>query len=82
MITFTDDTVRELLDRSYGGGGSTVTNCVAHMHLDLTKRPSSCALCASDVSNTLARAIGMNEWLNDWKTDATALLLRLTEDKG
>jgi hypothetical protein len=69
------DTIREILERQcYAASGTKVTNCVRHMHLDLTERPTSCELCAADVRNRLSDAIAVNEWLNKWKDDASAIL--------
>ena len=64
--------VDELLQRQYYGG-VTVTNCVVHMGGSILDRPRECELCQSDIRNTLSRCIGMNEWLNTWKDDATKL---------
>lgn len=67
--------IRELLARSCSeGSGTRVTNCIVHMHRNLTDRPSECHLCAADVSNHLRLAIAINEWLNRWKDDASAVL--------
>jgi hypothetical protein len=66
-------TVEELLDRRYDGG-VTVTNCVVHMGQSILERPRDCELCATDIRNTLSRAIRTNAWLNEWKEDAEALL--------
>jgi len=64
---------RALLERAYAGG-TTVTNCVVHTHLDLTERPDDCNLCRADLRNAFCRAGVVNEWLNDWKADAEKLL--------
>lgn len=64
----------ELLDRKPPIGGTTVTNCVVHMGRSLLDRPADCRLCATDISNTLRRAITVNEWLNEWMEDATKIL--------
>lgn len=69
----------ELLMREYRGG-TTVTNCVIHMGRDLTDRPEDCRLCHTDVSNALARAIRINEWLNRWKDDASDYMRSLPAD--
>lgn len=66
-------TVEELLGRTYAQG-TTVVNCVAHMSMPITERPDDCRLCRADVSNTLARALRANEWLNEWKADAEKIL--------
>jgi hypothetical protein len=55
-------------------GGTKVVNCVQHMNLPLTERPTHCQLCSADVQNRLATAIKVNAWLNQWKDDATELL--------
>ena len=76
------NTVREaLLDRKPPGGGTTVTNCVVHMNLSLLGRPANCHLCATDIRNTLSRAITVNEWLNEWKEDAEAALRDATAER-
>lgn len=67
------ETLSELLNRQYYRG-TTVTNCVVHMHLSLLERPRDCNLCATDIRNTLSNAIRCNEWLNQWKEDATKIL--------
>jgi len=64
---------QELLERQYIAGAS-VTNCLTHMGLEITKRPDDCRLCLSDLRNHMSRAIRINEWLNTWKNDATQLL--------
>lgn len=65
----------ELLNRECGiGGGTKVTNCVMHMSLPLTNRPSDCRLCSTDIQNRLGIAIAINEWLNVWKEDAEKYL--------
>jgi len=65
----------ELLQRiCHTGTGTQVVNCVIHMHRGLTDRPAECHLCAVDTQNRLRLAITVNEWLNTWKEDATALL--------
>ena len=64
----------ELLARAYPSGGSTVTNCVAHMGLDMQKRPDDCRLCQADIRNLLSRALAANKWLNEWKEDAVKLI--------
>lgn len=70
-------TITDLLGRRYIQG-TTVTNCVKHIDLDLTKRPlETCNLCRADVNNTLSRAIQINEWLNEWKDDAMKILDKL-----
>lgn len=66
-------TVAELLARRYDQG-TTVTNCVVHMGREITARPDDCRLCQADVRNTLAHAIRVNAWLNEWKNDAEPLL--------
>lgn len=71
--TAATDQIGELLARRYGGG-VTVTNCVPHMNLSLLERPRDCTRCQADVRNTLSRAIGANEWLNQWKEDAERIL--------
>lgn len=68
--------IEELLNRRYNAG-SRVTNCVAHMSMKFTDRPKDCKLCAYDVSNQLSLAVGVNEWLNKWKDDATKILEKL-----
>lgn len=65
--------LQELLDRQYVGGAS-VTNCVVHLGQPITERPDNCRLCRADVTNTLRRAVSVNEWLNKWKDDATKFL--------
>lgn len=67
------DQLDELLSRTYHRG-TTVTNCVVHMGMAITARPDDCRLCNADVRNTLSQAIAINEWLNEWKDDATAML--------
>lgn len=64
---------RELLNRKYVGG-TTVTNCLIHSDSQYTARPDSCKLCLSDLRNVFSQAVGVNEWLNKWKDDATKLL--------
>ncbi len=71
--TTASEQVSELLARRYGGGVQ-VTNCVIHMGLDITKRGDDCPRCLTDVRNVLHRAIAANEWLNQWKEDAEAVL--------
>lgn len=65
--------VEELLGRKFSAG-TRVTNCLVHRHLDLTKRPSDCRLCLSDLRNHLSLAITINKWLNQWKEDAIDIL--------
>lgn len=65
---------RALLDRRYVRG-TTVTNCVVHIGLDLDDRPlEECRLCRADVENALCHAIAVNGWLNEWKADAEEVL--------
>jgi len=71
-------TPQELLDRKYNAG-SIVINCVQHSGKELTSRPDDCDLCLVDLRNAFSRAVRVNEWLNDWKTDAETLL---REDHG
>lgn len=66
-------TTEELLERRYDAGVSVI-NCMAHYGMPILDRPRDCELCATDVRNTLSSAIRMNEWLNEWKEDAEALL--------
>lgn len=66
-------TLDELLSRTLSAG-SRVTNCVIHMDRKITERSKECNLCNYDVANYLSRAIAINEWLNQWKDDATELL--------
>lgn len=66
----------ELLSREYHRG-TTVTNCVVHIDMAITARPDDCRLCKADVRNTLSHAIAVNEWLNEWKDDATEVLQSL-----
>jgi hypothetical protein len=70
---------KELLAREFYGG-SNVINCVTHMGLDITRRPDDCALCLTDLRNAFSRAVVINEWLNEWKSDATAILAALPEE--
>jgi len=67
--------VEELLDRKFIAG-TRVTNCVLHMHTEITKRPDDCKLCLSDLRNHMLLAIRTNEWLNQWKDDATEILTK------
>jgi hypothetical protein len=69
-------TVKGLLGREYEQG-VTVTNCIPHMHLPILDRPQDCPRCQTDVRNTLSRALRANEWLNEWKEDATFILRAL-----
>jgi len=74
-----DQTIRadlqELLAREcHEGGGTRVTNCVLHSHKAFDDRPYECRLCSVDIQNHLRVAVAINEWLNQWKDDATALL--------
>lgn len=62
----------ELLSREFPTGTS-VTNCVAHMGLSILERDDDCRLCRTDIRNVLSRALRANEWLNEWKEDATAV---------
>ncbi len=71
--TTVPEQVSELLARRYGGG-VTVTNCVIHAGLDITKRGDDCPRCLADARNVLHRAIAANEWLNQWKEDAESVL--------
>lgn len=66
--------IEELVSRTYPGGGTQVTNCLAHMHRDRTDRPTECALCSADTQNYLRRAIAVNVWLNTYKDDAERVL--------
>lgn len=63
----------ELLTRPFPAG-TTVTNCVTHMHRSILERPQDCELCQVDIRNTLSRALRANQWLNQWKEDATKLI--------
>ncbi len=56
--------------------GTHVTNCVQHMNRDLLSRPPDCPLCHADITNKLSVAIRVNQWLNEWKETAEALLKR------
>jgi hypothetical protein len=73
-------TVEELLAREYDPG-VRVTNCILHMNLELDKRPDDCILCLYDLRNQLSYAISVNNWLNEWKHEATVLLQK-EEKKG
>ena len=67
--------VAELLSREcHEGGGTKVINCIVHAGRVLTDRPTDCHLCSTDIQNRLRLAIAVNEWLNQWKDDATELL--------
>lgn len=66
---------QELLGRKWIGG-TRVTNCVAHMRQPIDKRPDDCHLCLTDLRNHLNYCISVNEWLNQWKTDAESLVLQ------
>lgn len=59
------------------GGGTRVVNCVAHSRRPLTERPFECSLCCVDVMTHLRLALGINEWLNKWKDDATEVIRTL-----
>lgn len=79
MLKETDGTkqmivrVREVLAREYTkGGGSQITNCIAHSGMSISERPSTCHLCATDVKNVLRRALDANEFLNSVVDDARA----------
>jgi hypothetical protein len=73
--------INELLLREcHEAGGTKVINCVRHMGMSLTSRPTNCELCATDVKNRFADAIAVNEWLNTWKDDAEALLRRAIQE--
>lgn len=58
------EVLKEAMGRQFGGG-SRITNCVAHSRLDFDKRPEGCRLCATDIQNHLSLAIRMNEFLNE-----------------
>lgn len=73
-----DPKVTELLERAYTQG-TIVVNCVGHSPMKITERPIDCRLCRTDQLNTLRRALAANEWLNQWKDDAAALLAELSD---
>ena len=72
-----DDVVaaRELIARQYIPG-VRVTNCVVHAGLSIIERPRDCDLCRTDLENAFRHAQTVNEWLNRWRDDATAVLTR------
>jgi hypothetical protein len=67
--------IEDLLERKFEVG-SRIINCVVHADMELTKRPDDCRLCLADLRNHMSLAIRTNEWLNEWKTDATEILKR------
>lgn len=67
--------IEELLKRETPARGTTVTNCIVHMGQPIAERDTeNCRLCRADVANSIRWAVTINEWLTDWRTDATRLL--------
>lgn len=46
------------------GGGTQITNCFAHMNMDILTRPDNCKLCRADMGNVLRRALKANGFVN------------------
>jgi hypothetical protein len=67
---------KELIDRKWNAG-TRVTNCVMHMGRKIDERPDDCGLCLTDLRNHFNYALAVNDWLNQWKTDAELLLKKL-----
>ena len=55
--------------------GSRVTNCVVHARLGWDKRPRSCDLCWTDMSNHISYCHRLNEFMNETKEEAICALL-------
>jgi hypothetical protein len=74
--------IADLLSREcHIGGGTQVTNCFVHIGRTLTDRPSDCHLCSVDIQNRLRLCVSVNDWLNQWKDEATEILRSVAKER-